>query len=149
MGLDRHKLSPLKERHTKLSKHFFLNIKDDIHIDNIDMIYHLLPAPKNREHNVRDNKKYSIPSTRTNRYKNSFVPYCLFNFQMQNQAFQTFHIMYKLNYKYQPLNFRDISIIIVFDISKSIFHFSIKNAWFSIYVYLSIHYLTCKVTMYE
>ena len=42
---------------------------------------HLLPVARNNDYNLRRILKYELPKCSTNRYKNTFVPYCLYNFQ--------------------------------------------------------------------
>ena len=68
-------LQTLQERRKMLSKRFFKTIKkfDD------KLNYLLLPnAP---ERNLRSQNVYKIPSSKTERYKNTFIPFCLNTYQ--------------------------------------------------------------------
>ena len=66
----------LKERRTLLCRTLFENIQNSEHRLN-----HLLPVARNNDYNLRRILKYELPKCSTNRYKNTFVPYCLYNFQ--------------------------------------------------------------------
>jgi hypothetical protein len=41
---------------------------------------HLLPPKRQSQYDCRNTKMYALPRVKTNRYKNSFVPFCLFKF---------------------------------------------------------------------
>ena len=54
----------------------------DISRDPNNKLHHLLPERIIHGHHTRYNKPYPfIPKAKTQRYKNSFIPYCLFHFQ--------------------------------------------------------------------
>ena len=69
-------LTTLEDRRTQLCKKFFLKIqqKDDI-------INDLLSENKQLHYNLRTQQPYKIPHANTERYKNSFIPYALRNYQ--------------------------------------------------------------------
>ena len=69
-------LSLLSERRNTLCKQFFDSMKQPSH-----KLHDLLPSQKPGVYNLRNNHTYPLPKCNTNRYKNSFVPHCLFNFQ--------------------------------------------------------------------
>ena len=69
-------LPTLKERRTLLCRTLFENMQNSEHRLN-----HLLPVARNNDYNLRRILKYELPKCSTNRYKNTFVPYCLYNFQ--------------------------------------------------------------------
>ncbi|KAK2185019.1 hypothetical protein NP493_247g01023 [Ridgeia piscesae] len=41
----------------------------------------MLPDKIHTEYNIRREKVYSLPVTRTNRFRNSFIPWALYNCQ--------------------------------------------------------------------
>ena len=43
-------------------------------------LHHLLPPKRPSRYSSRNGKVYALPATKTNRFKDSFVPYCLYNF---------------------------------------------------------------------
>ena len=69
-------LTSLSDRRTCLCRRLFENMQNSSH-----KLHHLLPMEKTNVHNLRSINKYEPKKCRTNRYKNSFVPYCLDNFQ--------------------------------------------------------------------
>ena len=71
------KLTTLQERRLDLCKSFFKKIQNPD-----DKINHLLVCKEKSKYDLRKDVKYKIPRTRTNRYKNSFIPYALNNFQV-------------------------------------------------------------------
>ena len=76
-SLDSSKLETLYQRRMNLAKNFFCNIKEEN-----SKIHHLLPQMKsNNQHNLRTQKELPLPQCKTNRFKNSLIPYGLFNFQ--------------------------------------------------------------------
>ena len=69
-------LIELDVRRNKICKTFFQNMQ---HKDNI--LNDLLPAMSNSNYKLRASLNYRLPKVKTQRFKNSFVPHCLFNFQ--------------------------------------------------------------------
>ena len=70
------KLPFLEQRREQLSKHFFKEMCDPSH-----KLFHILPETKSTKYNFRKEKTFDLPKCKTNRYKKSFIPYCLFNYQ--------------------------------------------------------------------
>ena len=68
-------LPTLKTRRVTACRKLFLSMQDCKH-----KLHSLLPPRKQSHYSSRNAKPYPLPRARTNRYKNSFVPYCLFNF---------------------------------------------------------------------
>ncbi len=75
-ALERCKLPTLADRRHKICKEFYASIQ---HPEN--KLYHLLPCELINHHDTRFCKQYPTPKCRTERYKNSFIPFALFNFQ--------------------------------------------------------------------
>ena len=69
-------LAKLAVRRNDHCKKLFIQMGDPAH-----KLHHLLPASMQNEQGLRSKFKYEPPKCRTMRYKNTFVPYCLFNFQ--------------------------------------------------------------------
>jgi hypothetical protein len=69
-------LMTLYERREVLCKRLFSSAQDSSHKLNP-----LLPNPRVITHNQRHAAKYPLPVCKTNRFKDSFIPYSLFNFQ--------------------------------------------------------------------
>ena len=69
-------LPTLKERRTDLCKAFFHKIQDPD-----DKSHKILPPEKDNVKNTRNAKKYPLPKTHTKRFRNSFLPYALYNLQ--------------------------------------------------------------------
>ena len=67
-------LSTLQERRILLCKKYFEKIKGKNHKLN-----HLLPEPKKSSYSLRLENTYPPIKTRTNRFKNSFLPWALSN----------------------------------------------------------------------
>ncbi len=73
---ERTKLPTLDERRIKLCKSLFLkalNPDDKLNYLFADCIQH--------DHVLRKSNAYKLPKCKTDRYKNTFVPFCLYNFQ--------------------------------------------------------------------
>ena len=74
------KLKLLSERRLELCKTLFIQMQKPEH-----KLHHLLPKerviPSGPASSIRNFKKYEPPKWKTKRFKNSFVPYCLYNFQ--------------------------------------------------------------------
>ena len=66
----------LEDRRVAICKKLFNDMKDVDH-----KIFKMLPAKKENVHNVRDFKEYPTPTIHTNRFKNTFLPFALFNLQ--------------------------------------------------------------------
>ena len=69
------KLQSLYQRRQELCRRLFNSAQDPSH-----KLHPLLPHPRKITHNQRNPSKYPLPKCNTNRYKDSFIPYCLFNF---------------------------------------------------------------------
>jgi hypothetical protein len=69
-------LKTLAERRTELCKNFFNKIqKED------DKLNYLLPKSKEKIYSLRKQLKCPLPNLRTERFKNTFINYSLFNYQ--------------------------------------------------------------------
>ena len=68
-------MTTLAERRNTICKSFFEKLKSPD-----DKLHKLLPAPNVRK-STRNPNDYPLPKCHTNRYKNSFIPYVLFNLQ--------------------------------------------------------------------
>jgi hypothetical protein len=65
-------LETLSERREKITRELFVSIQQPTHV-----LHSLLPLRPNHNIPIRDNYLYSLPSAKTNRYFNSFIPYCI------------------------------------------------------------------------
>ena len=74
-GLDMLQLETLETRRDQLCRIFFSKIKNEK-----DKIHDVLPEVQSLKYNLRKQNEYPNPKCRTNRYKNSFVPYTIKNF---------------------------------------------------------------------
>ena len=74
--LTRAGLLKLSQRRENMCHKLFTQMQHPSH-----KLHNLLPKPRKTSISTRNSKKYDLPTCRTNRYKNSFVPFCLFNFQ--------------------------------------------------------------------
>ena len=70
------RLEPLYERRLAICRKLFNDMQKPDH-----RLHGLLPPPRTIKYGLRTMTKYPQPKCKTNRYKNSFVPFCLFNFQ--------------------------------------------------------------------
>ena len=70
------KLPCLKERRDSLCKKYFQNIMETTHRLN-----YLLPCQRCNQYDVRRFNKYPLPEIRTNRYRNSLIPWGLYHWQ--------------------------------------------------------------------
>ena len=75
-ALQESNLPTLIERRQGLCIALFKSIQQPSH-----KLHHLLPAPRDIFYNTRNQLKYPLPLYRTNRSKNTFIPWCLFNAQ--------------------------------------------------------------------
>ena len=66
----------LSQRRTDMCHKLYKQMQNPEH-----KLHKLLPSEKNNRHNLRREMKYEPPKAKTKRYKNTFVPYCLYNFQ--------------------------------------------------------------------
>ena len=66
----------LKSRRKELCNRLFADMQDSAH-----KLHDLLPPPWVKVYETRNNAKYPLPKVKTDRFKKSFVPYCLYNFQ--------------------------------------------------------------------
>ena len=66
----------LKERRDSLCKKYFQNIMETTHRLN-----YLLPCQRCNQYDVRRFNKYPLPEIRTNRYRNSLIPWGLYHWQ--------------------------------------------------------------------
>ena len=75
-ALQKSRIPSLEERRETLTKNFFRYIqrKDD-------KLNKLLSPETNNSHDTRKRYKYKLPQCKTSRFRNSFIPYCLFKFQ--------------------------------------------------------------------
>ena len=46
-----------------------------------NILHTILPKVKDSNYSLISNLKYTLPKVKTNRFKSSFIPYCLYNFQ--------------------------------------------------------------------
>ena len=67
-------LTSLKQRRAQLCEHFFTQIEQPQH-----KLHKLLQTPRTTTHNTRCRTRYSLPRVKTNRTKNCFINWCLFN----------------------------------------------------------------------
>ena len=69
-------IDTLEQRRISICKVFFRNIqtKDSV-------LSYLLPKPRQSKYGLRKTTKFEKPICKTNRFKNTFIPYCLYNFQ--------------------------------------------------------------------
>ena len=69
-------LQTLKDRRDCICKKYFNSMKSETH-----KLHHLLPDERHVNYEMRQSKLYPLPKTRTNRYRNSFIPWGLRNCQ--------------------------------------------------------------------
>ena len=74
--LTRAKLSTLHSRREKQCEKMFKSMVNDSH-----KLHDLLPVPRNVLHDLRSKKPYELVKAKTQRFYNSYVPYCIRNFQ--------------------------------------------------------------------
>ena len=68
-------LTSIENRHINICKSFYGAMQKPEH-----SLHHLLPQETDKPYNLRQVPKYHLPKCRTNRYKNSFIPWCLYRF---------------------------------------------------------------------
>jgi hypothetical protein len=69
-------LPSLEQRRTHLCENFFKKMTDPQH-----RLYDMLSPAVSNNYNLRKKRKFAVPKCRTERYKNSFIPWCLTNLQ--------------------------------------------------------------------
>ena len=69
-------LQTLKDRRDCICKTYFNNMKAHTH-----KLHHLLPGGRHVNYEMRQSNLYTLPKTRTNKYRNSFIPWRLRNCQ--------------------------------------------------------------------
>lgn len=69
-------LQTLDERRSSICEQFFASMKKPT-----SALHDMLKPNENTRYTTRSRREYELPRTKTNRFKNSFVPYCLYNFQ--------------------------------------------------------------------
>ena len=74
--LRRVNLDTLKLRRDSICQKYFEKIKVGTHRLN-----YLLPDKRHIQYNIRQQNVYPLPVTRTNRFRNSFIPWALYNCQ--------------------------------------------------------------------
>ena len=67
-------LPTLATRRDTLCKRLFVEAQETSH-----KLYNLMPKQRHITHNQRNAYKYPLPRVRTNRFKDTFINYCLFN----------------------------------------------------------------------
>ena len=75
-ALELSKLPTLHDRRIEMCRKLFVQIQDKNHRLN-----KLLPPKKENTHGLRNINTYETVKCKTNRYKHSYIPYCLDNFQ--------------------------------------------------------------------
>ena len=76
-ALQRHQIQTLEARRDVLCRTLFRDIM--AHPEN--KLYNLLPPERVNTYEIRNFKKYSLPRTKTERFKSSFINWGLFNCQ--------------------------------------------------------------------
>ena len=71
-------LQTLKTRREDMCLCLFTQMQNSTH-----KLHNLLPEKKENRYLLRNNKPFSLPRCKTNRCKNSFVPWCLYNLKSQ------------------------------------------------------------------
>ncbi len=70
-------LPTIKDQLDILNTKFFRNIVDN----DSHRLHYLLPKPRALKRNLCSTNKYELPKCCTNRFKTSFIPHALFNYQ--------------------------------------------------------------------
>ena len=76
LALQISELPTLKDRRRDLCKKLFLEMQSSSH-----KLHHLLPPMRDNRERLRSEAKYPVPKVHTDRAKNCFVNWCLFNVQ--------------------------------------------------------------------
>ena len=80
-------LSTLKERRDYLCKKYFINMQARSHKVNC-----LLPKKRLVDYNMRHGNMYPLTVTRTNRFKNSLIPWGLYHWQLLHIAYGSAYV---------------------------------------------------------
>ncbi len=75
-ALEKTGLPLLVTRRKEMCHNLFRKIQNSEH-----RLHKLLPPKRDNSHNLRHSRQYEPPLCSTNRYKNTFIPYCLYQFQ--------------------------------------------------------------------
>ena len=75
-ALSKFELPTLADRRDAECRKFFNAMKNPEH-----RLHDLLPPKRDIKYDLKDPIEYPLPKWKTKRYKNSFVPYCLYNYQ--------------------------------------------------------------------
>ena len=73
---DQFNMKTLLQRREDICAKFFKDMTNPKH-----RLHDLLPERKTHHHDLRSKITYPLPRCKTERYKNSFVPWCLYNLQ--------------------------------------------------------------------
>ena len=76
-ALSAYNLPKLGERRDSLCRKLF----QDITKSEENKLHYLLPKVQENKYNLRETKIYPLPACKTNRFKNSYINYCLFRYQ--------------------------------------------------------------------
>lgn len=68
-------LATAKDRRDELCHIFYTKMKAPGH-----RLHHLLPEPREQAYDLRRKRRLPLPKTRTKRYQNSFIPWCIRHF---------------------------------------------------------------------
>jgi hypothetical protein len=71
-SLDQSRLSTLHERREKQCLPLYKSV-----LNHDNKLHDLLPVPVNHKNHLRNPRKYPLFKCRTERFKNSFIPYCV------------------------------------------------------------------------
>ena len=66
----------LASRRNEICRAFFNSMKNENH-----KLHDMLPQPRSSQYILRRSLTYPLPKCNTKRYKDSFIPYCLFHYQ--------------------------------------------------------------------
>ena len=67
-------ITTLKERSDYICRRYFINMQEESY-----KLHHLFPDERNVQYNLRPGNRYPLPVTRTNRYRNSLIPWGLYS----------------------------------------------------------------------
>ena len=69
-------ITTLKERRDFICRRYYINMQKESH-----KLHYLLPEERNVQYNLRPGNRYPLLVTWTNRYRNSLIPWGLYNWQ--------------------------------------------------------------------
>ena len=75
-AVEKAQIGTLLQRRFDISKKFFMYMQNSDHILN-----HLLQQPRETKYDFRIKTTYPLSKCKTSRFKNTLIPYGLFNFQ--------------------------------------------------------------------